>query len=121
MRTLKMVADLHEPDVEGKDTNGPERLIWLDTLCCPAKDSPGNTKAIEKIRLVYKQAEHALVLDSSIMAYQSNKLSVAEQQIRIFTSRWMRRLWTLQEAALATSLYFQFAEKAIVLKCLKDS
>lgn len=35
--------------------------------------------------------------------------------MRIFTSGWMRRLWTLQEGSLARSLYFQFADEAISL------
>lgn len=32
--------------------------------------------------------------------------------VRIFISSWMRRLWTLQEGALAKSLYFQFKDEA---------
>lgn len=87
------MSELQEVDSEKKR---PELLIWLDTLCCPAADSRGKKKAIEKMRMVYQQAKHVLVFDRGLMAYQSNLLSIAEQQIRIFTSRWMRRLWTLQ-------------------------
>ena len=38
--------------------------------------------------------------------------------MRIFTSPWIRRLLTLQESALAKSLYFQFADGAVSLQNL---
>lgn len=41
--------------------------------------------------------------------------------MRIFTSGWVRRLWTLQEGALARSLYFQFADGAVSLLGLRKS
>lgn len=92
-------------------------LIWLDTLCCPAENGEGKQAAIEKIRLVYR-AKHVLVLDSGLMAYDAQPQDVSEQATRIFTSSWMRRLWTLQEGALAQSLYFQFADKAVDIQGL---
>ena len=88
-------------------------LIWLDTLCCPASDGWGKQKAIEKIPIVYRRAKHVLVLDAGLMAYEAAPQDVPEQFARVFTSSWMRRLWTLQEAALANSLYFQFSDKSI--------
>ena len=94
-------------------------LIWLDTLCCPAKDGIGKQKAIEKIRLVYQRAKHVLVLDSGLMAYESKTQGIHEKVARIFTSSWVRRLWTLQEGALARSLYFQFADESILLSGLR--
>ena len=36
-----------------------------------------------------------------------------EALARIYTSSWMRRVWTLQGGALAQSLYFQFADEAL--------
>jgi hypothetical protein len=42
-------------------------------------------------------------------------MDIIEQLARIFTSGWLRRLWTLQEGALAESLYFQFADCAASL------
>ena len=93
-------------------------LIWLDTLCCPSEKGPGKDLAIKKIRLVYQNAQHVLVLDSGLMSYASRPLEVTEQVARIFTSSWVRRLWTLQEGALAKSLYFQFADQSLSLKAL---
>ncbi|KAI9641931.1 hypothetical protein NHQ30_009800 [Ciborinia camelliae] len=98
-----------------KFTGEQETLIWLDTLCCPAKDGPGKRLAIEKIRLVYQNARCVLVLDAGLMPYESLPQTLPEKAMRIFTSGWMRRLWTLQEGALARSLYFQFADEAISL------
>lgn len=74
---------------------------------------PGKSIAIEKIRLVYRQAQHVLVLDAGLMSYDLKSRDWLELLIRISTSGWMRRLWTLQEGALAQSLYFQFADEAV--------
>ncbi|TVY56490.1 hypothetical protein LCER1_G003061 [Lachnellula cervina] len=105
---------------DSEDEAEPEEhpLIWLGTLCCPAQDGPGKTIAIEKIRLVYRRAKHVLVLDLGLMSYDSKSQDWPELLIRIFTSGWMRRLWTLQEGALAQSLYFQFADEAVSLQWL---
>jgi hypothetical protein len=40
-------------------------------------------------------------------------MSEYEILIRIYFSRWTRRLWTLQESALAAQLFIQFADIAI--------
>ncbi|KIN08693.1 hypothetical protein OIDMADRAFT_175455 [Oidiodendron maius Zn] len=93
-------------------------LIWIDTLCCPASDGEGKRKGIEKIYNVYEKAEHVLVLDSCLMSYAAEPQDISERALRIFTSPWMRRLWTLQEGALAKSLYFQFADGAVSLQSL---
>jgi hypothetical protein len=93
-------------------------LLWIDTLCCPAADGPGKQLAIQKLQAVYRQAKHVLVLDAGLMAYESQLQDIPEKLVRIFTSAWMRRLWTLQEGALADSLYFQFADEAVSLNDL---
>ena len=93
-------------------------LIWIDTLCCPASDGKGKRKGIEKIYNVYEKAEHVLVLDSCLMSYAAEPQDISERALRIFTSPWIRRLWTLQEGALAKSLYFQFADGALSLQNL---
>ncbi|KAM3075409.1 hypothetical protein ACMFMG_007154 [Clarireedia jacksonii] len=90
-------------------------LIWLDTLCCPAQDGLGKRLAIEKLPLVYRNAERVLVLDKGLLAYDSQTQEPTEKAMRIFTSGWNRRLWTLQEGALAGSLWFQFADEAVEL------
>ena len=105
------VNALHHSEQQGNSDTSASSLIWLDTLYCPAENGAGKDMAIEKIRLVYQRAKHVLVLYASLMAYDSGNLDITEQIMRIFTSSWFRRLWTLQEGALAESLYFQFADR----------
>jgi hypothetical protein len=93
-------------------------LIWLDTLCCPSQDGLGKRLALQKLRFVYRNADRVLVIDKGLMAYDSQRQEPAEKAMRIFTSAWNRRLWTLQEGALAESLWFQFADEAVALSDL---
>lgn len=120
------VNDLHQSVIIESPQEVLQPLIFLDTLCFPARSDTdeqrhAKQKAISKIRLVYERAQYVLVLDNSIMAHTAATLSIPEQLLRIFTSSWMRRLWTLQEGALATSLYFQFADEAISLQQIVDT
>jgi hypothetical protein len=111
---VKMIDSIADEEAAANlDVERP--LIWLDTLCCPAKDGIGKQKAIEKIRLVYREAKHVLVLDAGLMSYNAEGQDSPELISRIFTASWMRRLWTLQEGALARSLTFQFADRALNL------
>ncbi len=85
-------------------------LIWLDTLCCPVEPPEAKELAILKMRETYRDAAHVLVLDSAFQSIASRETPMVESLIRIFTSSWTRRLWTLQEGALARRLWFQFSE-----------
>lgn len=109
-----LVEDIEKAQLE-VSTTGKHALIWLDTLCCPAEDGEGKQRAIEKIRLVYRSAKYVLVLDAGLMSYPAQDQGPVEILLRIFTCGWMRRLWTLQEGALAKSLFFQFADIAVSL------
>jgi hypothetical protein len=111
LRSLVDALSKKEASNEQQAAEGP--LIWLDTLCCPAINGEGKINAIEKIRLVYRKAKHVLVLDAGLMSYPWKGMDASEALARIFTSSWMRRLWTLQEGALAQSLYFQYADEAV--------
>ncbi|RDW92343.1 hypothetical protein BP5796_01737 [Coleophoma crateriformis] len=115
---IQHVEDLIK-SIDDSDQSKVQPSLWIDTLCCPAEDGCGKEKAIEKLRLVYKNARHVLVLDSSLTSYDSSQLNAPEILARIFTSGWVRRLWTLQEGALNKSLYFQFADKAVSLESLR--
>jgi hypothetical protein len=113
LQHLRSLVDaINEQDPEQIPPKQEGSLIWLDTLLSPARDGIGKQAAIEKIRLVYQQAKHVLVLDAGLMAYPARPQDAPEMLVRIFTSSWMRRLWTLQEGALAKSLYFQFSDEA---------
>jgi hypothetical protein len=78
--------------------------FWIDTLCCPVELS-GKLIALQRIKDVYAQASHVLVLDSLISSFPYKDRPAAEPVLRVlFTSSWMRRLWTLQGLYLALSI-----------------
>jgi hypothetical protein len=62
------------------------------------------------MRDVYTHAERVLVFDAELME-STAEASYEELNMRIKCSRWIRRLWTLQEAVLAKRLVFQFKER----------
>jgi hypothetical protein len=65
------------------------------------------------MREVYTRAERVLVLDSSLLPFTS-QATYEELNMRIRCSRWIRRLWTIQEAVLAQRLIFQFRDGAYI-------
>ncbi len=92
--------------------------IWLDTLCCPVSLDEKKL-ALTKMRQVYEDASSVLVLDVALQSYSTTSMDPLAILARIFTSRWLNRVWTLQEGALAKQLWFQFADKALSLVELK--
>ena len=97
--------------VDSMDDNGQRAMIWLDTFCCPV-DPDAKRIALSRMRRTYFDARKVLVLDSSLYCYNSQDLQPAEINARILTSPWMRRLWCLQEGALArgVSLWVYFKD-----------
>ncbi|CAK7226462.1 hypothetical protein SBRCBS47491_006240 [Sporothrix bragantina] len=114
-KVARLVSDLETATrkVEPDDDNSSTYRLWIDPLLCPM-EAEGKNISLQRISDVYRNAAHVLVLDASLMHYLANKLPPEELLLRIFSSSaWMRRLWTLQEGALAQSLYFQFADRAV--------
>lgn len=70
------------------------------------------------MKVPYTEASHVLVLDSSLDHIGNSGLHLTEIGLRIFTTGWMRRLWTLQEGALPRKLWFQFKYNAVDLDCV---
>jgi len=66
------------------------------------------------MRRTYESARKVLVLDSELEV-ASIDTSPEELLMRISCCGWMRRLWTLQEGALAKELFFQFKERAAMI------
>ena len=73
--------------------------FWIDTLCVPRHPEEIHNRAIMEMRNVYTEADRVLVLDSEILSSTADA-SYEEVNMRIQCSRWIRRLWTLQEAIL---------------------
>ena len=106
-------------DVSTQEEEGEEDeklLLWCDTLCCPVQTEETKSLALGYMYQTYRDATHVLVLDASLRQHDVENLDIDELSIRIFTSPWMRRLWTLQEGALPATtfrLWFQLTHKAV--------
>lgn len=95
---------------ENEDKN-PNTPFWLDTLCIPTS-SPHKEKGIRRMSLVYEHSNKVLVLDKDLWDFgQQNGL---EPLIRINLSKWMTRLWTLQEGSLSKNLFFRFRDGTLL-------
>lgn len=93
-------------------------LLWCDTLCCPVDPGEAKNMALTHMKKVYMEATRVLVLDASLQMYDLKTMDTVEACIRILSSGWMRRLWTLQEGALPARnfrLSFLFKDEAINL------
>ncbi|MCJ1358843.1 MAG: hypothetical protein MMC33_008843 [Icmadophila ericetorum] len=100
-----------EESIEG----GQKRpYLWLDTLCCPV-DPEDKRLALAKLPEVYREASQVLVLDSSLTEIDYRHLQPIEVMSRVFSSGWIFRLWTLNEANLASKLWIQFRDGIIEL------
>ncbi|QIW98933.1 hypothetical protein AMS68_004451 [Peltaster fructicola] len=88
-------------------------LLWLDTLCCPVKSLTHRLLCIVRMRQIYEEATHVLVLEAALASYGSDELDCVELTARFVYSSWTRRLWTLQEGALARSVWVQLKDKAV--------
>ncbi|KAK3374325.1 hypothetical protein B0T24DRAFT_704698 [Lasiosphaeria ovina] len=120
-RLVRDISATAVDEASGKTQGGkdqPQYWFWIDTLCCPISVEEKKI-ALQRIAAVYQNAAHVLVLDQSIYPFPSNgkgATKTAENCLRMVGSAtWMRRLWTLQEGALAESLYFQFQDRAVSL------
>ncbi|EMD40983.1 hypothetical protein CERSUDRAFT_80629 [Gelatoporia subvermispora B] len=82
--------------------------LWLDALCVP-EEKEYRSLAIGLMGQTYRKAAKVLVIDSGIGSC-SIRASGEERLLRVATSGWMQRLWTLQEAVLAPQLIFQFSD-----------
>lgn len=113
MKELQILHESEHPN-NGTKCSPPSRYrFWIDSLCCPVQWE-GKKISLDRIADVYRCSTHTLVLDSSFTTVQQANVHPLELYGRIICcSAWMRRLWTLQEATLSQSLYFQFADRAI--------
>lgn len=101
--------------------DAPEMLLWCDTLCCPVVSRKAKNMALRQMYRTYNEASVVLVLDRSLISHHFSGTSVDEACVRIAVSRWMMRLWTLQEGALAArknKLWFQFSKTALPVSTL---
>lgn len=114
-------------------TSEPDSQLyfWLDTLCIPrfpkdaqdqnlrllTKDS--RNKAIKRMKEIYREAECVLALDSEMLRCSITSPPL-ELLTRLLFSGWQSRLWTLQEATMAHTIYVQLKDGVESLGTLAD-
>lgn len=94
----------------------PGAAFWTDSICIPEARHL-RKKAIAMMARTYSEAVAVLVLDGGLQrCYSTEPRGV--KILRVLTSGWMRRLWTLQEAVLSKELHLVFADAQLLLKDL---
>ncbi|ROV87069.1 hypothetical protein VMCG_10901 [Cytospora schulzeri] len=95
----------------------PGLALWMDTLCIPVHPELKSyrKKAIKLMSQTYRDADVVLVLDRELQRLDMNNVSPLEQDLITAFVGWTRRLWTLQEAALAHRLYVQTLQSSYKL------
>ncbi|KAK7039272.1 hypothetical protein VNI00_010177 [Paramarasmius palmivorus] len=90
-------------------TGEPALALWMDTLCIPVQPDfkSYRKKAIKLMSQTYQNAKSVLVLDRELQRLDTKSTSLLEQDLITAFVGWTRRLWTLQEGALADRLYMQ--------------
>lgn len=123
LKTLIDNLDFEYLDMSYHPEDAPEMLLWRDTLCCPVESKEAHTMALRQMYRTYDEASVVLVLDRSLISHRVGGMTYDEACVRIATSRWMTRLWTLQEGALPArknKLWFQFTKTALPVQKLYD-
>ncbi|RDX43060.1 hypothetical protein OH76DRAFT_1243986 [Lentinus brumalis] len=83
--------------------------FWIDSLCIPGIKHL-RKRAIKFMANTYRDAAKVLVLDECIRTECSLAHTWEVNLLRIATSGWVRRIWTLQEGVLGRELCFEFKE-----------
>ena len=84
-------------------------LIWIDALCIPS-ESVHRKIAIEQMSNVYSHSAATIILDAGLLSKDLPELTSSHSELflRIATSVWNHRLWTLQECVLPHQNYVVF-------------
>ncbi|KAI1377275.1 hypothetical protein F4677DRAFT_444500 [Hypoxylon crocopeplum] len=98
--------------------SNPKVAIWIDILYIPVTPElkEYRKRTIRLLAQIYIEAMVVLVLGGELCRFESRKAPALELGIRVLCSGWLKRLWTLQEASLASDiqgasvLYFQMAD-----------
>jgi hypothetical protein len=117
-RIYGLIRSLYKPE-SSNSSNQKRPYLWLDTLCCPV-DPVGKLLALAQMPQVYRDASQVLALDSSLVDVHCKHLHPVEVMSRVFSSGWIFRLWTLNEANLASKLWVQFRDGPIELRQVFD-
>lgn len=101
-------------------TESQHTPFWMDTLIVPVgkddMEKRARKKAIRQIHSVFNASKWTIVIDNGLMSMQEGKK--AETAMKILSSGWTRRLWTLQEGHLSQSIHFVFEERDLKSRSL---
>ncbi|OAQ65399.2 hypothetical protein VFPPC_06501 [Pochonia chlamydosporia 170] len=112
--TSQQIKDVNDDEGAQESNSGSElsEPFWMDTFAIPVKEQDGKIqktfeetkkRAIRQIYPVFNSATCTIVIDKDLCRIGSDSAIM-----RILTSAWMRRMWTLQEAFLSRRLRFVF-------------
>lgn len=107
---LPLCSLQHLQNSVNQSTGRQNTPFWIDTLCLPLKTSspvPANT-----IRNIFAEASVVLVVSPTFPFFE-NAVSGHDHLNSIANSKWLSRLWTLQEGAIARRLMFAFGTSAV--------
>ncbi|KAI9761889.1 MAG: hypothetical protein M1840_001542 [Geoglossum simile] len=96
--------------------NGEQTILfWIDTLCIPAQRHL-KKMALSKLHDTFSNAHEVVILDGELQE-TSWQTPILENLMRIRLTKWMTRLWTLEEAILTRpgSLCFLFNDGIFAL------
>ncbi|PBK87259.1 hypothetical protein ARMGADRAFT_972065 [Armillaria gallica] len=90
----------------------PGGAFWQDGLCIP-KEQVHRNRAITLMTETYTDADKVLVLDGGLRTACKVSSPKEECLLRIATSGWLQRIWTLQEGMLGHELHFEVMDGII--------
>lgn len=101
-------------------TYGTITHFWIDAMCIP-EDSNLKKMSIGMMDQIYRNAAVVMALDAMLQTLPFQDLSYESLAINILLSDWNRRLWTFQEAKLATALTVALNNRWISVQALHDT
>lgn len=100
---VRAIADTRKADCDSMKPKD-KVLFWIDTLLVPTgEDRTSRTAkklALDRMAQTYQKASTVLVVSKDL--YQQSPSDDLEAAIELLCSKWMRRLWTLQEGVLGS-------------------